>query len=213
MLSFSFSLSLILSAADWYEDENDRLSSSYYDIVNRGRDTGEEEQWDEEEWRRSNGGREGGGEGGERGEGGEMGERGEEVMVDGVMMSEDESPDEEQRDLDRTVYWGDKGMSAVTTAASSSPSPRGGLAKGGSNNSSPDRRVSFADDVWVQEIPRVPEENLHELFYSEADIDGMYAEAEDEVLSATIPMIAAQGGQQSSTQVATSSQTGFNSTI
>jgi hypothetical protein len=42
------------------------------------------------------------------------------------------------------------------------------------------RRVSFAEDVWVKEIPRVDESDLPTLFYSEADIDGMYQEAEGE---------------------------------
>lgn len=40
------------------------------------------------------------------------------------------------------------------------------------------RRVSFAEDVWVTEIPRVDESDLPTLFYSEADIDDMYQEAE-----------------------------------
>ena len=44
--------------------------------------------------------------------------------------------------------------------------------------------------MWVQEIPKVDKNMIKDLFYSEADIDDMYPEAEDEVLNATVPMTA-----------------------
>ena len=52
------------------------------------------------------------------------------------------------------------------------------------NESPRGRRVSFSEDVWVQEIPKVDKSMIKDLFYSEADIDDMYQEAEDEVLNA-----------------------------
>ena len=44
------------------------------------------------------------------------------------------------------------------------------------------RRVSFSENVHVQEIPRTLEENIDDLFYSERDIDQMFKEAEAESL-------------------------------
>ena len=79
------------------------------------------------------------------------------------------------------------------------------------NESPRGRRVSFAEDVWVQEIPKVDQSLIKDLFYSEADIDDMYQEAEDEVLNATVPLTASGGTRLGGLD--TERGTGFNSTI
>lgn len=158
-----------------------------------------------------------------------------------LLSSEDEMMDDE-RDLDKTVYWNelnhpfggntpngfsdnDSGSggnsnnsrtSSNNTPISANSGSGGGISDQESSphrNESPrGRRVSFAEDVWVQEIPKVDQSLIKDLFYSEADIDDMYQEAEDEVLNATVPMTAngvGNGGELGSEK----GGGGFNSTI
>ena len=84
---------------------------------------------------------------------------------------------------------------------------------------------SFCNDVQMKEIPRIDEEDVSALFYSEAEVDAMYEDAEEEVmkeesLSMTIPGSTVSGGPldeltQTSGKGGTmqSNGNGFNSTI
>ncbi len=130
-------------------------------------------------------------------------------------MSSDEEDAYADRDLEHTVYWGELnkpldgahagGKPSAMAGSTATADNRAGAANGISpaqSPKSPSRRVSFAEDVWVQEIPRIEESSIKDLFYSEADIDDMYQEAEDEVtsqqLSATVPLTTPAGGDGSS---------------
>ena len=159
----------------------------------------------------------------------------------GFMSSDDEIiEDGDHQDLEKTVYWNelnhpfgptspgglsDSGSgSGGNSRTSSNGTPISAASGGGGgqisdqdssplgNESPRGRRVSFAEDVWVQEIPKVDKSMIKDLFYSEADIDDMYQEAEDEVLNATVPMTAngtGSGGEFGSEK----GGSGFNSTI
>jgi hypothetical protein len=163
------------------------------------------------------------------------------VMNSGVpFMSSDDEMMDDDRDLDKTVYWneinhpfggntpggfsdsGSGGNSSNSrTSSNGTPISANSGSGGGISDleSSPQasespsrRRVSFAEDVWVQEIPKVDKSLIKDLFYSEADIDDMYQEAEDEVLNATVPLTAngaGNGGELGSEK----GGGGFNSTI
>jgi|TARA_B110000208_G_C11604477_1_gene371304 hypothetical protein len=166
------------------------LSYEYYEYVNRSRN---EEEDDNDGQYYNDDANDQYYDDGEGGHVGGVGEEGDIINGDegynGTLMGSDLDDEEEEeedfedgRDLEQTVYWDDRGIEHAVQHAGSRQNDEG-LA-----SPSP-RRVSFAEDVWVKEIPRVDEENLQELFYSEADIDSMYAEAEDEVLAATIPMV------------------------
>ena len=249
------------SEADWYEDEDDRLSYEYYQYADRGYGGGGEEydEGDEEDNEEQREVVEGGRNKSQKQQnyqansGGSSGSSGGSV-VGGVIEDYEEYDGDELEDgvdLEQTVYWGDNGrmnvkgggggggigggsggsggtggtggtetsVSSVSSVSSGSPSKTGSsLKKSKSSGStgdgsvgghtmptpSPNRRVSFAEDVWVKEIPRVDESELSDLFYSEADIDDMYQEAEEEVLSATIPMTVGSGVNAGSS---------FNSTV
>ena len=154
------------------------------------------------------------------------------LTSDAPFLSSDEETTRVERDLEKTLFWGEinqpfgassgatgsySGTGSSSGRNSSNATPVSGNSGGGisdhdispNGSSSPSgRRVSFAEDVWVQEIPKVEKSMINDLFYSEADIDNMYQEAEDEVLNATVPLTA----NGSSTGVEGGSG-GFNSTI
>ena len=153
-------------------------------------------------------------------------------------LSSDEEVIRDERDLEKTLYWGEInqpfGGSTSNTGTYSGSGGGGGSSSGrnssnvtpvsgnsgsgggisdhdispNGNESPSGRRVSFAEDVWVQEIPKVEKSMINDLFYSEADIDSMYQEAEDEVLNATVPLTA-----HGSSNKGEGGSGGFNSTI
>lgn len=107
-------------------------------------------------------------------------------MLQHVSEGSDDYTIDDGRDLEQTVYWGDKGMNRVgdqhatthNTGQQHETPPQTPSQQRNPSPTSSQRRVSFAEDVWVTEIPRVDESDLPTLFYSEADIDDMYQEAE-----------------------------------